>query len=842
MPDSAYSNSKATKTFGTDNGFEGALCEYLRENDRYVQLGLSSPPTFLSLSAFEHGQSNPTFKLEISDRSYVLRKQPNGMLLPGAHDVVREARLMSALTHKGVPVPRIFIIEPDQAVIGTQFFVMEFVDGVIYRDPSLPEIADPAHRQRIYHSMATVMSAIHGVVVPASQPQQLQPQPSYISKQLHIWSSQYRRSLTPELGALPEISELVEWLEKQVPAIEQSLSSDSNTKSCLVHGDFRLDNIIFSPDGSRVLAVLDWELSSPVGTGVCDLAYCALAWYLPKEGFLTTLALGQRAPTGIPSVADFVAAYNQQSHSRNVTTTSSEWLFYLCLGIFRISSICQGVYARSVQGNASSSTAHLFRAAVPILARCALDLIRAFPRPGKEEVRLHPSAAQVLERLEQFLRREVIPAEDALNSHAHSAQGSWPDRGQRWVPHADMLRLADRARNEYRLWNLWLPKACSQRLRRLHPDWNWGELLPHSSGLTNGEYAKVAVVSGYSLFLPALINCAAPDTGNMELIANFASAEQRVRYLLPLLQGRARSCFAMTEKNVSSSDPTQLRATATLSPSGEEWIISGRKWWTTGACDPRCSICLFVARTEPDTAPPHRRHSIFMVPMDSLGVTVVRPLVVFGYDDAPGGHAEVLFNNVRIPVGAALLGGERGRGRGFELAQSRLGPGRLHHCARLVGHGKRALEEIVTRGSQRKAFGRALLDLGGNSERLARAVIAVESALASVHAAADHLDRADGKLNGDDGGDHKGQMDPSAQRALAICKVLVPEATQGVLDFAIQLHGGGGLSADHPLAAMWAAARTLRLVDGPDEVHLRTISKVERQRLAIHPGVGSSRL
>jgi len=836
MPESAYSTAK-TRPF--DGGFNALLLEYLRQNDRYAQLGLASPPTSLSLSAFEHGQSNPTFLLKFSSRSYVLRKQPVGTLLPGAHDVVREAKLMAALIHKGVPVPRVFIVEPDQSIIGTAFFIMEFVDGAIYRDPSLPEIADPAHRQRIYHSMATVLSTIHGVVAPASQQQQQQP--SYIRKQLHIWSSQYRRSMTPELGALPEVSELVEWLEKQMPAIEQSLSSDS--KGCLVHGDFRLDNLILSPDGSRVLAVLDWELSSPSGAGVCDLAYCALAWYLPKEGFLRTLALGStHIPTGIPSAAEFVAAYNQQSHARAVTTTSSEWLFYLCLGIFRITSICQGVFARSIQGNASSSNAHLFRAAVPILARCALDLIRAFPRPGKDEVRQHPSAAQVLERLEQFLRLEVIPAEDALNTHAHSAQGSWPDRGQRWVPHADMLRLADKARVEYGLWNLWLPKACSQRLRRLHPDWNWAELLPHSSGLTNGEYARVAVVSGFSLFLPALINCAAPDTGNMELLANFGSAEQRVRYLLPLLRGTARSCFAMTEKSVSSSDPTQLQATASLSPSGEEWIINGRKWWTTGACDPRCSICLFVARTEPDTAPAHRRHSIFIVPMDSLGVTVVRPLVVFGYDDAPGGHAEVDFNNVRIPVVGALLGGERGRGRGFELAQSRLGPGRLHHCARLVGHAKRALEEIVARGSQRMAFGRALLDLGGNSERLARAVIAVDSAMASVQVAADHLDKADGKLRGEDGGDHKGQMEPSAQRALAICKVLVPEATQAALDFAIQLHGGGGLSSDHPLAAMWAAARTLRIVDGPDEVHLRTISKVERKRLAVHPGVGSSRL
>ena len=810
---------------GINEDLEAAVLSYLRSSrQRYESLQLSAEPTQIRLKAFDQGQSNPTYLMTVDPGSavFVLRKQPAGQLLKTAHDVTREAKIMRMLNENrfvGVPVPRVFLIEEDANQIGTTFFIMEYIEGVIHRDPSLPDVASAEQRRTIYKLLAQVLAAIHGVSSSSSVAR------GYSRKQLELWVMQYNKSLVPELGSNRDIATIATWLKDRLPLVE---GSEAKSVSCRVHGDFRLDNVIFSKDNKRVLAVLDWELASPHGQSLADLAYCSLGFILPKVGFFSDLALGPALPAGIPSAEEFFLMYAAGSRPAPPLCGADQWVFFQCLGLLRIASICQGVFARAVQGNASSSRAGSFREAVPLLAKRALDLIKALPSSSFSSS--SPTLA-LKKKLADFINDEVLPAEAELTAHLDRAVGAWPDRGSRWVPHPRMLELAERARRQYGLWNLWLPKHLAKRLVKEHSHWDWSSLLPHGpdQALSNEQYAALAVESGRSLFTPALINCAAPDTGNMELIATFGTSEQRERWLLPLLSGAAKSCFAMTEVEVSSSDPTQLQATAELSADGSEWVLNGRKWWTTGACDPRCSVCVFVARTRTLASdPPHRRHSIFLVPMDSPGITVVRPLYVFGFDDAPGGHAEVVFQSVRMPVFGAMLGKP---GMGFELAQSRLGPGRLHHCARLVGHGQRALAEIVRRGSSRRAFGKSLLDLGGNSERLALSSISVNSALLSVQAAARELDACDEKLT------------PAAIKALAVCKVLVPRATQEALDFTVQLHGGGGLSTDHPLAAMWAAARTLRLVDGPDEVHLRTVAKLElKEHAKAHPGVGQSRL
>ena len=364
------------------------------------------------------------------------------------------------------------------------------------------------------------------------------------------------------------------------------------------------------------------------------------------------------------------------------------------------------------------------------------------------------------------------------------------EQPSRWQIPPIMEELKAKARAEG-LWNLFLPES---------------EL---GAGLNNLEYAPLCEIMGRSPIAPEVFNCSAPDTGNMETLVRYATKEQQERWLQPLLNGEIRSAFAMTEPAVASSDATNIEASIRRE-GNSSYVINARKWWTSGAMDPRCKIFILMGKTDPD-APRHQQQSMILVPRDTPGITIVRPLSVFGYDDAPHGHAEVEFKDVRVPIDNILLG----EGRGFEIAQGRLGPGRIHHCMRMIGLAERSLEAMCARVKSRVAFGRPLADQGVIREWIADSRMEIEQARLLTLKAAHMMDTVGNK---------------SAQAEIAMIKVVAPKMVLNVVDRAIQAHGGGGVSADFGLAYAWARARVMRIVDGPDEVHKRAVARIELRK------------
>ncbi|MFO1329247.1 MAG: acyl-CoA dehydrogenase family protein [Rubrivivax sp.] len=396
-----------------------------------------------------------------------------------------------------------------------------------------------------------------------------------------------------------------------------------------------------------------------------------------------------------------------------------------------------------------------------------------------------PKVVALQQRVMAFVQEHVVPAETSFKEEMTAMRAA----GNPWQPTQTMERLKERAKAAG-LWNMFLPES---------------EL---GAGLSNLEYAPICEIMGRWPLTAEGMNCSAPDTGNMEVLERYGTPEHKKRWLEPLLDGRIRSGFAMTEPAVASSDATNIECR--IERQGDDYVINGRKWWTSGAMDPRCEILILMGKTDPSAAT-YRQQSMILVPLKTPGVKVERHLTVFGYDHAPHGHAEVSFTNVRVPASNILLG----EGRGFEIAQGRLGPGRIHHCMRLIGAAERALELMCRRALTRKPFGRLLSDQGVTRERIANARILIDQARFLVLNAADRMDKVGNK---------------QAKKEIAMIKVAAPNMACQVIDWAMQVHGGAAVSEDTPLAHMYASARTIRFADGPDEVHRNQIGKFELEQ------------
>ncbi|WCJ23452.1 acyl-CoA dehydrogenase-related [Euphorbia peplus] len=792
---------------------------------RYISTNIPSfpvSPSSFIVKKFGHGQSNPTYLLQAGSgaavKRYVLRKKPPGQLLQSAHAVDREYLVLRALgEHTKVPVPKVFCLCTDRSVIGTEFYIMEFLEGRIFIDPKLPGVA-PRSRKAIYSETARVLAALHSANVDAIGLGKYGRRENYCRRQVERWTKQYIASTGEGKSPRnPKMLELSDWLRQHIPPEDASGASAG-----IVHGDYRIDNIVFHSTEDRVIGILDWELST-LGNQMSDVAYSCLAYIADHnfdgpdrgKGFELT-----GIPEGIPSQAEYLAEYCSASGK---PWPANEWKFYVALALFRAASIYAGIHSRWMMGNASggerarnaeSQANGLIDSALAFIARKAV--LPSHPPPVQissknkileESGRFVPSqkVLELRKKLIKFMEDHIYPLENEFYKLAQSSS--------RWTVHPEEERLKELAKKEG-LWNLFIPFDSAERARKLIFDGSNSAVSNDTpdqllgAGLSNLEYGYLCEIMGRSVWAPQVFNCGAPDTGNMEVLLRYGNKEQLLQWLIPLLEGKIRSGFAMTEPQVASSDATNIECS--IKRQGDSYIINGRKWWTSGAMDPRCKVLILMGKTD-FTAAKHKQQSMILVDMQTPGVHIKRPLLVYGFDDAPHGHAEMLFENVRVPAKNILLG----EGRGFEIAQGRLGPGRLHHCLRLIGAAERGMQLMVQRALTRKAFGKLIAEHGSFRSDLAKCRIELEQTRLLILEAADQLDRLGNK---------------EARGIIAMAKVAAPNMALKVLDTAIQVHGGAGVSSDTVLSHLWATARTLRIADGPDEVHLGSIAKLELQR------------
>uniref|UniRef100_A0A7N5JP67 Acyl-CoA dehydrogenase family member 11 n=1 Tax=Ailuropoda melanoleuca TaxID=9646 RepID=A0A7N5JP67_AILME len=652
----------------------GSLEAYL--NQHLPGFG-AEPEAKLTVTQYRSGQSNPTFHLRKGFRAYVLRKKPPGSLLPKAHKVDREFKVQKALFSVGFPVPKPLLYCSDPSVIGTEFYVMDHVQGRIFRDFTIPGVS-PAERSAIYVAMIETLAHLHSLNVQSLQLEGYGRGAGYCKRQVSTWTEQYQAAAHQDIPAMNQLSD---WLMKNLP--------DNDNEENLIHGDYKLDNIVFHP--TEVLT--------------SDLGHKSTRYMVPSGRYLQMS----------------YQIKEQIIQSRNGLFT------YICLlWIFPAYGIIRFVLTLANE---------LF------------------------------SCYYFKEVIEFYVQNE--------------------NSGDRWKKPLVIDKLKEMAKAEG-LWNLFLPAV---------------------SGLSQVDYALIAEETGKCFFAPDVFNCQAPDTGNMEVLHLYGSEKQKQQWLEPLLQGNIASCFCMTEPGVASSDATNIECS--IQRDGDSYVINGKKWWSSGAGNPKCTIALVLGRTKNASETRYKQHSMVLVPINTPGVEIIRPLSVFGYmDNFHGGHFEIHFNQVRVPATNLILG----EGRGFEIAQGRLGPGRIHHCMRTVGLAERALQIMCERATQRVAFKKQLFSHEVVAHWIAESRIAIEKIRLLTLKAAHNIDTLGSA---------------GAKKEIAMIKVAAPRAVCKIIDRAIQVCGGAGLSQDYPLANMYALTRALRLADGPDEVHLSAVAAME---------------
>ncbi|XP_037239723.1 acyl-CoA dehydrogenase family member 11 isoform X1 [Falco rusticolus] len=753
--------------------------------ERYLRVHLPGfprqPAGALAVRQYSSGQSNPTFYLQKGGQVYVLRKKPHGPLLPRAHNVDREYRVQKALFSAGFPVPEPLLYCSDVSIIGTEFYVMQHVQGRIFRDLSLPEVG-PAERSALYIAMIETLALLHSFDLQSLGLQGYGKGPGYCKRQVSTWKRQYDAAAHADI---PAVTKLAEWLANNLP-------SDDNEER-LIHGDFRIDNIIFHPTKACVLAVLDWELST-AGHPLADLAYACLFYFWPTstKDLVQGTVLGFKDTIETPSFEELVSIY---CHCRGISTTLSNFNFFLALSYFKMAAISQGIYARYLIGNASAENSHEFAKIVKPLAERGLELSErssfSSTHHSVSGELFHQSrkGQEILLKVKQFMKQHIYPAEkhllNCLSKEIIKYYAGCGSTEEKWKKPPLLERLKEMAKAEG-LWNLFLPDV---------------------SGLSQLDYALIAEEMGKCCFAPEVFNCHAPDTGNMEVLHMYGTEEQKKEWLEPLLEGKISSCFCMTEPDVASSDATNMQCS--IERDGNSYVINGKKWWSSGAGNPNCKVAIVMGKTKNSSASRYKQHSMIIVPMDTPGLKLIRPLSVFGYlDEIHGGHFEIHFNDVRVPVSNIILG----EGRGFEIAQGRLGPGRIHHCMRSLGAAETALEILCKRAAQRETFGKKLYHHEVVAHWIAECRLSIEQARLLTLKTARKIDTLGNRR---------------ARKEVAMTKVVVPRAVLKVIDCAIQVCGGAGVSQDFPLASMFASIRTLRVADGPDEVHLSTVAKLE---------------
>ncbi|XP_036707021.1 acyl-CoA dehydrogenase family member 11 isoform X2 [Balaenoptera musculus] len=688
------------------------------------------PEAKLTVAQYRSGQSNPTFYLQKGFQAYVLRKKPPGSLLPKAHK------------------------------------------GRIFRDFTIPGVS-PAERSAIYVAMIETLAQLHSLNIQSLQLEGYGRGAGYCKRQVSTWTKQYQAAAHQDIPAMNQLSD---WLMKNLP--------DNDNEENLIHGDFKLDNIVFHPKESRVVAVLDWELST-IGHPLSDLAHLSVFYFWPRTIPLLSQSPHLQENIGIPSMEELISIY---CRCRGINSNLPNWNFFLALSYFKIAGIAQGVYSRYLLGNNASESSFQFANIVQPLAETGLQLSKrtfstALPQTDttRQLFVQTRTGQEVLTRVKQFMKQHILPAEKEVIEFYVQNENSV----DKWKKPLVIDKLKEMAKAEG-LWNLFLPAV---------------------SGLSQVDYALIAEETGKCFFAPDAFNCQAPDTGNMEVLHLYGSEKQKQQWLEPLLQGSIASCFCMTEPDVASSDATNIECS--IQQDGDSYVINGKKWWCSGAGNPKCKIAIVMGKTNNNCVIRHKQHSMILVPINTPGVEVVRPLSVFGYlDNLHGGHFEIHFNQVRVPATNLILG----EGRGFEIAQGRLGPGRIHHCMRTIGLAERALQIMCERAKQRVAFKKKLYSHEVVAHWIAESRIAIEEIRLLTLKAAHSIDTL-----GSSG----------AKKEIAMIKVAAPRAVCKIVDQAIQVCGGAGVSHEYPLANMYALTRTLRLADGPDEVHLSAVAKME---------------